>query len=284
MKVARGSRLPTPPGGTVPTTGGRRPSTPPTGNALGPGWPPHVVEDERRICQLASLAMEKRCIGEAPSHHVECCHPSRARALGVHGRTGRQFRRVVARSNLMQRFQRPTKVKNVVEDDVARQAGSSGGLSPRWAQWLYRLGPPALGTGGPRTHNRRIPVRASRGVERKVPSKTFQVTTYVVNVGYKNIASWGGVTIQIQGYAACFGADGSRLIVYGLHPNSPVPSSPVYNVAGNVGAIFVPFRDLPVYVDILRNEKPIYARLDSDNPNWISLSTSQEPVGEEEAI
>jgi len=108
------------------------------------------------------------------------------------------------------------------------------------------------------------------------------VMNYVLNAGYKNSATWGGVSIRIQGYLACFGADGSRFIVYGLHPSSPVPGTPVYNVAGNVGAIFVPFTDLPVYVDLVRNEKPIFARLDSDNPNWMSLSTSQEPVGEEE--
>lgn len=115
-------------------------------------------------------------------------------------------------------------------------------------------------------------------------SKTFEVINYSLNVGYKNTATWGGVTIQIQGYVACYGADGSRFIVYGLHPSSPVPPSPVYNVAGNVGAIFVPFTDLESYVDIVRNEKPLYANLNSDNPNWMSLRTSQEPVGEEEGV
>jgi hypothetical protein len=115
-------------------------------------------------------------------------------------------------------------------------------------------------------------------------TKTFEVTNYALNAGYRNTAIWGGVTIQIQGYAACYGADGSRFIVYGLHPSSPVPASPAYNVAGNVGAIFVPFSDLHNYVDLLRNEKPLYANLNSDNPNWMSLRTSQEPVGEEEGV
>jgi len=113
-------------------------------------------------------------------------------------------------------------------------------------------------------------------------TKTFEVVTYVLNMGYKNGATWGGVAIQIQGYVAWTGADGSRLIVYGLHPSSPVPPAPVYNVAGNVGAIFVPFSEIGKYVDIVRNEKPVYGYLNSDNPNWISLSTSSEPIGEGE--
>jgi hypothetical protein len=46
------------------------------------------------------------------------------------------------------------------------------------------------------------------------------------------------------------------------------------------GAIFVPFGDLPIYVDILRNEKPVYGRLD---PAGMTLSTSLEPPGEEES-
>lgn len=117
-----------------------------------------------------------------------------------------------------------------------------------------------------------------------MPAKTFEVTRYVLNMGWKNTASWGGVTIQIQGYVACSGADGSRLIVYGLHPTSPTPATPVYNVSGNVGALFVPFSEISNYVDLVRNEKPVYAYLNSDNPNWISLRTSSEPVGEEEGV
>ena len=117
-----------------------------------------------------------------------------------------------------------------------------------------------------------------------MPSKTFPITNYVVNAGYKNSATWGGVNIVIQGYVACHGSDGSRFIVYGLHPSSPVPASPVYNVSGNVGAIFVPFNELHNYVDLVRNEKPVFANLNSDRPEWMSLTTSQEPLWEQEGV
>lgn len=112
--------------------------------------------------------------------------------------------------------------------------------------------------------------------------KTFSVIRYVYQVGYKNTATWDGTQIVIQGYVTCYG-ESDRFIVYGLHPDSPVPDSPVYNVSGNVGAIFVPFAELSNYVDIVRNEKPVYASLNSDRPEWMGLRTAAEPVGEEES-
>jgi hypothetical protein len=116
-----------------------------------------------------------------------------------------------------------------------------------------------------------------------MPNKTFSVAQYQLQTGFKNSATWGGVQILIQGYVVCFGPNRERLIVYGLHPDSPVPPAPVCNWGGNVGAIFVPFTELHPYVDIVRNEMPVYARLDSDHPEWMGLRTSMEPVGEEES-
>ncbi|MES2556614.1 MAG: hypothetical protein V4604_10710 [Bacteroidota bacterium] len=113
--------------------------------------------------------------------------------------------------------------------------------------------------------------------------KTFAVTTYEIGMGFKNTATWGGVNILIQGHLVCNSADGYRFIVYGLHPSSPVPP-PVYIEANKVGAIFIPFNDLRNYIDTVRNEKPINAYLNSDNPGWNSLRTSAEPVGEQEGI
>jgi hypothetical protein len=113
--------------------------------------------------------------------------------------------------------------------------------------------------------------------------KTFPVANYEVGMGYKNTATWGSVNIIIQGHLLCNSADGYRFIVYGLHPSSGVPE-PVYIEANKVGAIFIPFVELHNYVDLVRNEKPINVYLNSDTPNWNSLRTSAEPVGEEEGI
>ena len=56
----------------------------------------------------------------------------------------------------------------------------------------------------------------------------------------------------------------------------------VYAVANKVGAIFLPFKEMPPFVDLLRNEKPIYAYLNSDKPEWNYVRSGPEPVGEEE--
>jgi hypothetical protein len=113
--------------------------------------------------------------------------------------------------------------------------------------------------------------------------KTFVVANYEVGMGYKNTAVWGGVSILIQGHLVCNSSDGYRLIVYGLHPSSPVPA-PVYIEANKVGAIFIPFVELGQYVELVRYEKPINVYLNSDKPGWNSLRTNPEPVGEQEGI
>ncbi len=39
---------------------------------------------------------------------------------------------------------------------------------------------------------------------------------------------------------------------------------------------------MPAFVDMLRNEKPIYGNIDTDAPGDAFISTLHEPVGEEE--
>lgn len=111
--------------------------------------------------------------------------------------------------------------------------------------------------------------------------KTFEVQNYQVGLGHAMSATWAGTRIKARGYVTCYG-DGHRLIVYGLTHDSPVPD-PMFVVTNKVGALFLPFDKLAGFVDMVRNEKPIYAYLNSDRPEWISLRTSKEPVGEEES-
>ena len=110
--------------------------------------------------------------------------------------------------------------------------------------------------------------------------KKFQVSRYSVKLGHAMTATWSGKKIKARGIVACHGAD-HRFIAYFLTDDSPVPG-PVYVVANKVGAIFLPFREMEPFVDLVRNEKPIYAYLNSSRPEWNSISTSMEPVGEEE--
>lgn len=110
--------------------------------------------------------------------------------------------------------------------------------------------------------------------------KSFLVESYQVGLGHGMSATWSGTQIKARGYVACSGGD-HRLIAYFLTDDSPVPN-PVYVVANKVGAIFLPFKEIAPFVDLVRNEKPIYAYLNSDRPEWNSLKTGPEPVGDEE--
>ena len=52
--------------------------------------------------------------------------------------------------------------------------------------------------------------------------------------------------------------------------------------ANKVGAIFLPFKEMGPIADLLRNEVPIYAYLNSNTLAWTGIRTTEEPVGEEE--
>lgn len=110
--------------------------------------------------------------------------------------------------------------------------------------------------------------------------KSFSVTSYGLSIGYKSVVH---NNIIYQGVLTCQGAGGYRFFVYGLHPSSQRPG-PYYNEEIKLGAIFIPFVELHNYIDLVRNEKPVYAHMNSDQPYWNGLSTREEPVGEQEGI
>lgn len=110
--------------------------------------------------------------------------------------------------------------------------------------------------------------------------KRFMVSSYQVKLGQAMSSTWSEVDIKARGVISCHG-EGHKFIAYFLAEDSPVPD-PVYKVNDKVGTIFLPFADMPPFIDLLRNEKPIYAYMNSDKPQWNSIGTSLEPVGEEE--
>lgn len=89
-----------------------------------------------------------------------------------------------------------------------------------------------------------------------------------------------GQAIKFRGILVCTGGD-HTFALYFLTEDSPVPN-PTYLPERKRGVIYLPFKDMPPFVDMIRNEKPIYAYLNSNRPEWNRLSTSQEPVGEGE--
>jgi hypothetical protein len=46
--------------------------------------------------------------------------------------------------------------------------------------------------------------------------------------------------------------------------------------------MFLSIQDIAAFVDMLRNEKPVYGHLRGDRPEWTSVTTGKEAVGEGE--
>lgn len=107
--------------------------------------------------------------------------------------------------------------------------------------------------------------------------KRFKVATYKIKLG--EALTIGGK--KFPAVIACHGADGHRIILYFYHDGDS-QNPPHYNPQYKVGTIQLRFKNIMPYIDTLRSEKPVYAYLNSDKPGWNNISTSQEPVGEEE--
>ena len=111
-------------------------------------------------------------------------------------------------------------------------------------------------------------------------SAIFEVKEYMVILRQLEVMDFNGQEIRLRGIVRCHG-DTHTLDVYFLEDGSHFPQ-PVAEIDKQKGFMFMPFSDLPVLVDILRNEKPIYAHLRADRPEWTSITTTKEPVGEGE--
>jgi hypothetical protein len=116
-----------------------------------------------------------------------------------------------------------------------------------------------------------------------LPVAIFEVKNYMVIFRQLEERDFHGVTAQIRGLVRCTGigtTDSSeyRLDVYFLSPNSAYPA-PLVSIAEKHGSIFMPVESMQMFVDVLRNEKPIFGHLRGDNPQWTSVTTTNEPVG-----
>ncbi len=111
----------------------------------------------------------------------------------------------------------------------------------------------------------------------------FEIKKYMVIWRQLEEREFAGVSARIRGLVRCTGHGGGenedyRLDVYFLSPDSEVPA-PQVDVANRRGAIFMEISDIHAFVDILRNERPIFGHLRGDYPQWTSVTTTNEPVG-----
>jgi hypothetical protein len=108
----------------------------------------------------------------------------------------------------------------------------------------------------------------------------FEVKEYMVILRQLEIMNFKGTEIRLRGIVRCHG-DEHTLDVYFLEADSELPA-PSIEIDQKRGYMFMPFSDIGVLVDLLRNEHPIFAHLRGDRPEWTSITTTKEPVGEGE--
>ena len=108
----------------------------------------------------------------------------------------------------------------------------------------------------------------------------FEIKEYMIIWRQLEHREVDGQTIKIRGLVRCMGEE-QEMDVFFLAEDSPFPT-PSFDMENNRGAMYLPIRDIDAFVDTLRNERPIYGHLRADNPEWMSVTTSNEPVGENE--
>jgi hypothetical protein len=114
----------------------------------------------------------------------------------------------------------------------------------------------------------------------------FEIKSYMVIWRQLENRDIHGTTVKIRAIVRCTGVEPKSgenyaLDVMFLAPDSPFPDA-IFEADNKKGYMFLPISDLAAFVDILRNESPIYGHLRGDRPDWTSVTTTQEAVGEGE--
>jgi hypothetical protein len=117
-------------------------------------------------------------------------------------------------------------------------------------------------------------------------SVMFEIKQYMVIWRQLEVRDFGGTSVNIRGIVRCSGSeaqsgDNYTMDVVFFAPDSAYPA-PIFDADSKKGYLFMPISDIAAFVDILRNEAPIFGHLRTDKPEWMSITTSQEPVGEGE--
>lgn len=111
-------------------------------------------------------------------------------------------------------------------------------------------------------------------------AKVFEIKEYMIVWRQLELLNFSGVTAQVRALVRCTGGDHS-MDVYFLSDGSPVPQ-PFFDAPAKKGYMFLSIYDMSAFVDMLRNERPVYGHLRGDRPEWMSVTTGKEPVGEGE--
>lgn len=116
-----------------------------------------------------------------------------------------------------------------------------------------------------------------------MPVRKFPITSYKITLDDNLHTIYLDATIKSRGVLSCIGPDDQRVVAYFLADDSPVPA-PTTIFGGKWGPILLPKEMMGQWVDMLRNEKPLFGYINTDHPDWTNVSSSEEPVGEEESM
>ncbi len=111
--------------------------------------------------------------------------------------------------------------------------------------------------------------------------KIFEIKEYMIIWRQLERRDIEGTEIKIRGLVRCTGEEEYEMDIFFLAEDSPFPD-PIFDVENKRGMMFLPVAYISAFVDTLRNEKPIYGHLRADHPEWTSVTTTNEPVGEGE--
>jgi hypothetical protein len=109
---------------------------------------------------------------------------------------------------------------------------------------------------------------------------SFEVSTYDVRLARQLDLHVDGNLVRYHASINCRGS-GYSLAIYFLTDSSFVPNN-AYDAAAKRGTMYLPQEQLQPYIDLLRNEKPVYCFLNSSYPLHNGIYTGTEPVGEAE--
>ena len=114
--------------------------------------------------------------------------------------------------------------------------------------------------------------------------KTFKLSLYRATLGCHLGASISGTRFKAHGIIHVGGkseaGETGELLVYFLAPDSPVPKPAGFTkTTCTRGGICVSIDQFLYYIDLLRNEKPVWIELYTDDPEGNCIRVTWEPIG-----
>jgi hypothetical protein len=108
----------------------------------------------------------------------------------------------------------------------------------------------------------------------------FEVKQYMIIWRQAETRQFGDVDVVLNAMVRCIGDEYTMDVLF-VAEGSDYPE-PQIDLANKKGFMFMPVARIRAFVDTLRNESPIFGHLRADKPEWTSITTTQEPVGEGE--